>query len=1757
MADDIFKHSAYDIFRDTVYDSFKTGAASSITPWLGDWAKRRKIIIDHTNVDSDLLHFPVAVPISASAGQGSQNITDIFTEIGANYKKIAITLDDGTTEIFAQVESWDSVAEVALLWVSRSDFTVTSTATTDLYIYFDSTKADNSYYIGKTTEEYDITSLVTGDDFTGTDGAVPDQTLWREPNEDLWAPDLLYPFTTGVELEGGRLKMSQTDNNAFFTFANLNSKFWISGDFDIQVDIDVSDWVNSTGPSKEATLYLWASEADRISWRFDGDTGFDANLSVSNVWDGAVQPARTNDFGKLRLIRTGTSVEFQYQDGAGSWTTAATKTFSAIDVMVSLFARFEDEPFETFFDNFTINSADKVYIVPSEQIWEKDFRSVYTLAQDPDGDVADSIKDSAWRRFHGTPVGSMTTGDFVAGSIDGKKGIALDGVDDCISIPFGTNVEQRVTKQYSYAALAYHDDWNQNFSNKKLMSCIETGGFGFDFDSSPNDIDNIAYINGAYRSAEFEHGSLSPGWHLFYSTYDGAKTSLIVDGNLEDTYVVTGDLSYSNETTPLVLGAEAGTTGPTGDYWVGALGWHEVSAKARSLDWIKAFSHNILESIVTYDAQESLWLDGWSDRLKISVDSSKIDADLAHFPIQIAIGESSGSLGQNLNFLLNELEYWDVDDVFTGTDDDPPNSDLWSLSGTQRDPYILSNSLRTWLEATSSDLQKATSIWRLSGDFDIQADFNLISQPISGVRWTGFVIDSVGTTTGQALILRRYDTGEQYAYNQSVSGSWGTLSTTGTTDSSGQLRVTRVGSTLTSYFWSGSSWTQIDSRSWVSDDVKMALGSQTNVAQSYTADFDNFVINSGTIIWPSNTNPNRKRVAFTDGYRSTPMYTEIETFDQSPGLLSAYFFGSNRHGDGGIVSAYGTPTDNGDYYTFDGSTNGLYQYTRTDEQNIAFEVKFRAHNKGAGNQILFKSGGEINGIAVGIDSSGNLGIFGRSSSTLTSIVIASTEYLNNVWYILRADKTKIQLLDAGTLSVLATTVGTITNGDGSADVGVAFASDGSSPISGVTPTVPIEFFDGDIAHVKVFTYDENNFAGMSKAVFWVSRYDLTVLSSEDSELFMYYDSTQEANKYIGDVQEIIDVSSEISGDTFQGVDGDAPDVDLWSQTWGTPTISSNALAVATTGGLNGISSIFRLLGDFDVQIDFGMDAIPSTTSWSITLRVQAPDTTLNNRFTVSRRYDGTHRYTSYETDGGVDGSSTVSNSSDTSGKLRIVRTGDSFTGYFWNGTSWTALGTDTVSGFSGEVADIRLYLTCWGSNPSVSGYFDSLVINSGTVIDCPSNHVWDDNFKAIYHMSQDPDGDAIDSIFDSTRNRNHGTPNGSMTSDDLIYGEIGKAIEFDGTDDDIEIADNSDLRLTDMTLTIRMKVPDITRDTRLLSKGRLDSVDPRNYYLYLTASKINFGTEKTGDGFEGLAGATTLLSDTWYNFDGRVDSLAKEIFVDGVSDGTSVVTSLNQATSPVRIGSVYNSTSDTMLGSIAFVGISNVGRSDAWVKAFSYVMDDALISFDLGTVDALQDFALDIQAYKDSVENAKMDMSMALDSSNQNVVLDLSSYFESLTNFKSDFNIIGNAFDNLLWDVTLGADVINDFKTDLQVYFQSLTETKLDLKTFQSIIETLPIDFRVAVEVREDGKLDINAALRSFDDLKLAMVLTQSIIDSDCPFDLSVGDGIIYKDNKMDLEVSDGNKKENLGLSLTLVAPTPVFRAIYGIHLESAIKDVT
>jgi hypothetical protein len=195
-------------------------------------------------------------------------------------------------------------------------------------------------------------------------------------------------------------------------------------------------------------------------------------------------------------------------------------------------------------------------------------------------------------------------------------------------------------------------------------------------------------------------------------------------------------------------------------------------------------------------------------------------------------------------------------------------------------------------------------------------------------------------------------------------------------------------------------------------------------------------------------------------------------------------------------------------------------------------------------------------------------------------------------------------------------------------------------------------------------------------------------------------------------------------DYFTGANGDAPNDILWSalkydpvsvtQT-ATNVLDTNRLkfSINNTQELTFISSKFKLIGDFDIQVDFETNASNSSLYWSAAMTVCDEDEpSINtNIWGFIGRYSGSagpYRIQTYNV------SAVIGGSIDSSGKLRLVRSGSTLTGYFLNGSSWTSLSSD--SSFGTANVYVKLFVRTWNSDLIHTVYYDNFVVNSGTVV---------------------------------------------------------------------------------------------------------------------------------------------------------------------------------------------------------------------------------------------------------------------------------------------------------------------------------------------------------------------------------------------------------------------------------------------------------
>jgi len=141
--------------------------------WLGIYKYRYKMLIPAGTVLSTQNNFPVTVKLGLVSGINDLDTTFIFEVLADNYLKMAITDADETTQLYCEVEKWDSANANGCIHFKKPSIT---TSDNYYYIYFDDTQADNTTYVGKegSAPALNVWSSITGfvDNFGGSDPLV-------------------------------------------------------------------------------------------------------------------------------------------------------------------------------------------------------------------------------------------------------------------------------------------------------------------------------------------------------------------------------------------------------------------------------------------------------------------------------------------------------------------------------------------------------------------------------------------------------------------------------------------------------------------------------------------------------------------------------------------------------------------------------------------------------------------------------------------------------------------------------------------------------------------------------------------------------------------------------------------------------------------------------------------------------------------------------------------------------------------------------------------------------------------------------------------------------------------------------------------------------------------------------------------------------------------------------------------------------------------------------------------------------------------------------------------------------------------------------------------------------------------------------------------------------------------------------------------------------------------------------------------------
>ena len=1480
----------------------------------------------------------------------------------------------------------------------------------------------------------------TDDDFTGNDGDPPDVMKWD--------------ITQGTpEIQSNELRLHNSESLGF--------KPLINGDFDVQVD-----WADVVAPSTNS--YWWALRVfydsdnylDMAKGYWSGAEGF-ANEGYNDGGYFLDSAGTTDSSGKFRITRSGSTWN-AYRWAGNAWTqtglSEATQTgMPTGPVKISFYTSLWDTAptIDVDFDNFQINSADSITgwtentgEWASQQVWDSNFKIVTHLADTPTGS-ADDILDSTGNENHGTSY-NMAAGN--SGSNSFGKYITFDGSNEFIDFGdafFSNEVTmESVTNVTSFTGGQPRMIWLK----RNLVGTSTTDSANSEWACQYIDADTLNFQAWTQPGSDIvaSDGRDSPtdltGTELYYAGAFPAAASGSCYSYLNGEHGL-GTLRKTDDLADGPLGIQLGTRSNNNNsrWFLGNMREARLSNIQRSHAWIKATNLSLMGGLF-----DEPTIAGSSGSEVYTIDKDRIDEELTWFPTTLSL-DFTGSPAPSADFwdYFNNIGLNPNDD-FTGIDGQEPDTNKWTVALANPTCEILDNKLRE--VATGSTVSsRATCVFQLVGNFDIQVDYDLTTHPNTEFwRW------SIQMVTDSAYwnLARRYEqTFNRYSFWGNSFGPYNVS----TSDTSGKLRLRRSGSTLMAFYWNGSDWAQVGSNETVDtgDIVSLNLDNTVWNGVSVTGDWDNFIINhADDIKWNYGD-----RLYFEDS-DSNRLYAEIEQFDTTSDDFTYHFAVPT------ISAGEDTPiTLNWDWEDREYSTKNLTRTWTSDDftgndgslpDTTKWEITLGTptiqsnalqFNTSGGTELVFSKffvGGDFD-VQIDFDLS-TLPDTNSWTLSLRAYGDDDNHFSTRIEYDTARNYKK-------------------------------FGEDGGGVVGAVTASTSDT--SGKLRIIRV----GNDFGGYYwNGSAWVQIGTDTTISGLGGKGVSFLLSAETWNTsptMIGTLDNFqINGAGSIyltdeANDTFTGTNGDPPDVLKWREAYTSSvapmTIQNNKLHFDGGGGPTTVQSQkisrFRILGDFDVQIDWDITTWDSGgTADNYAGYFSLSDDTQYVYITRQQLIPGHDRIRLYGSGGTNDFGWSWTG---LSGKMRFVQTSGTLVAYVWTGSQWEYNGNTNGYTCSESFSDATINLYCEQEvNGEVVANFDNFQINSADSItgwtdntgNQPAKQVWDNNFQIVTHLHQEPTGNAND-ILDSTGYENHGTSY-NMDSTNSSNNEFGKYLTFDGTEEFIDFGDAfySDI-LTLETVINPTVVNDY--DTFLHKRntvGAVTKVDPPEW---------EFSIQPTGD----IRAVIWQDNSNFVQVDSSTSDLVAgiESYVAGAFPGNgsgNAVTQVDDSengsathnktvgdrASGIQVASRTNEISTRYYnGDIREIRISNAFRSTAWRSATHYSLNGQIwVPLD---VEAPSSWDLVIQDMTVATSTEQVEFIVNLIIQNLNVLTSAeATKLIPLLNI-NDLDINTTVGRMKFWDALSTINTSVEFRTLLRTILSKTPKHTLEFKTLKRTLK--------------------------------------------------------------------------------------------------------
>jgi hypothetical protein len=254
-------------------------------------------------------------------------------------------------------------------------------------------------------------------------------------------------------------------------------------------------------------------------------------------------------------------------------------------------------------------------------------------------------------------------------------------------------------------------------------------------------------------------------------------------------------------------------------------------------------------------------------------------------------------------------------------------------------------------------------------------------------------------------------------------------------------------------------------------------------------------------------------------------------------------------------------------------------------------------------------------------------------------------------------------------------------------------------------------------------------------------------------------------------------------------------------------------------------------------------------------------------------------------------------------------------------------------------------LVAWVRIPTLSKTNDTTIYiyygNSGVTADSSSpTAVWDSNFKAVWHLKENPAGTAPQ-MKNSLSSVNHCTSGGGMPAGSQTGGQIDGSLDFDGINspyDYLDCGNDSSLQITgDLTVSAWVYVDSFGgQNSRLVTKNGGSSQRGWDLTLETSDSKAYFQIASNATTMVNVGTTGTVPIDQWIYYVGVYQAgSALRIYVNGDLNNSNIISipaSQYNSTNNVLMAGRTGCTDCYLDGNLDEVRVSTYPRDACWIK---------------------------------------------------------------------------------------------------------------------------------------------------------------------------------------------------------------------------------